>query len=206
MNEFVINYRLETGFDFDFDGLGFWFDKPRIVIKAGGKVRGTDAPDCVHRFAEILTENFEAVLAYPGPLGEEFRTLKALLMLNEVLNWGRFFIPIKPERMESFPTARFENVPPAVEQFPQLFIYRGEISGIAYEGGIRFPIASATEAARQTKKRGPRKRASPAAAAAALKRDKRHSDPVFVVVSDSRQGRDHMRIDISSLLALVPSG
>ncbi len=192
---FVLNFNLETEFEYPRElGLGFLFKNPRVVVRHGSRTAGVEAPKCVQRFVEILNRNLGRVLDHPGPLGDALRSMKAVMLVNEAIHWGlSVFIPVNAQTVGSFPTPRFDNKPPKVEQFRMLAGYDGAITGLAYEGGVRFgPAQTPPALARLARHATGTGTPQPPTTA---------SDPGFVV-SVPGDAEPWMRVDISSILGL----
>ncbi len=136
---YVTYFDLQTQYGFDgFQGVGFWFVNPRIVVKAASRAEGADPPRCVYHFTGNLTAEMEKLLT-DRKVAAQFRRLRALLLLCKTFGWARsIFVPIDPVHLASFRCRERPNRPVPIRQRPIILGHRGKVEAIALRGGVVF--------------------------------------------------------------------
>jgi hypothetical protein len=132
---YVTFYDLTARLAFDrFEEAGLWFNEPRLVVRADAVDPSLSAPECVRQFAASLTANMGQLLAH-RELGQEFRRLRALLLVFRAIGWARhIFVPMNQAALASVLPPQVRNEPPEIRE---LLMVIGE-SGLVVRGGVLF--------------------------------------------------------------------
>jgi|GEM_PF-4007845 len=137
---FVVFFDLAAKPDYGGAGISVSYVDAALVVRSGGARRGQRAPRCVELFAQGLTRNLPNLLAADGALGEQFRTLEALMLIVQALQWGRRLgLSLRRDPADRIAAQTCPNQPPLLQQFPTVVGYGGQVGGIVYQGGALLP-------------------------------------------------------------------
>jgi hypothetical protein len=202
MVQYVTFFELTARYRFDrFQGVGVWFDEPRILVRAASREQGAEPSVCVQQFAEGLSNRMDELLKHPRT-GPEFRRLRALLVLTKAFGWAaRLLVPFDRAHLAAITVREIHAEPVPVRELPLVISMGGrKPQSIMIRGGVmlswnpefgfpapapRGPLTTANQGSRIEGKAAGRAGVSVLAA-----------EPVTI------DGRKLLRIDLTGILGL----
>lgn len=121
-------------------------------------------------------------------------------MVNEAIHWARsVFVPINEAFVRAVRTPVFDHQPPEVREFLVLAPRNGSLTGVAYEGGVRFAPAQPSLNG-MALERTPRSSDTPARSTSSAARVPGFSTPA------PSAAHPWLQVDISSILWISSAG